>query len=113
MRLPKLIKVGHLRVSVVYQKGFSASAGVNGAYGADTQTVIIDPSLGPDQERETLIHEALHAIMAACGLDLLFKEAEKALDTKEFEEQVVNNMSSRLLELLRDNPNLLRFLLVP
>lgn len=112
-KFPEEAEIGHVRVTISREKGLSASAGVVGAYGSDKQTVLIDDDLGPDQERETLLHELLHGVMKQCGLGALFEEWEKSMDTKEIEEKVVNLLSPRLLELLRDNAPVVKFLLVP
>lgn len=104
-KLPNPVRVGHVRYEVRYEKGLSSTAGAAGVCGTDTQTVLIDPDLGPDATRETVLHELLHALVDYADLDVRLADVEKAL-----EERVVNSLAPVLLAALRDNPTLVKFL---
>lgn len=58
------------------------------------------------QLRDTLLHEALHAIVWCSGGSRLLALSD------EDEERMVRLISPWLLQLLRDNPDLVRYLLV-
>lgn len=79
-----------------------AEAGVVGICGEDSQEVRYDPDIGPSVLRETVLHELLHAVWHQTTLDRLY--------TDEQEEQVLWTLAPRLLALLRDNPELVMFL---
>lgn len=63
--------------------------------------ILIAPGNAPSQERDTMLHELLHAIWAHTGLDY----------DDEQQEQIVRSLSTPLLGALRDNPRLVTFLL--
>ncbi len=61
------------------------------------------PACGPDQERDTLMHETLHAIFALTGLDLEQDDAKT--------ESMISRLSPALLDVLRSNPTFTQHLL--
>ena len=69
-----------------------------GNWDARYLTITLDPSQADSQVAETLLHELLHACADAAGLD------------EDDEERTVNAIAPRLLSVLRDNPQLVRFL---
>jgi len=78
----------------------------SGAYGGCTdhalQTIHIDPTLAPTQRRETLWHEVKHCVV------YLFQ-----WDGKKAEEEAIRMMAPMELAVLRDNPELVAYLLEP
>lgn len=60
------------------------------------QKIFLDPTTTKQKNEQTFIHEITHAVWSAYGL----KEV-KAL--KEFEEQIVDSLSSGLYQVLNDN----------
>lgn len=66
--------------------------------------IIIDPDVR--QVRDTLLHETLHAIIAQTGLS----ETPGPLHG-DAEEQVVRALTPLLLHVLRENKNLIQFLI--
>lgn len=68
----------------------------------DMLTVTIDPGVAPGMLRETLLHEALHAVTAMSGV--AYEQGEEG------EERLVRRLSPLLLELLRRNPAFVAFL---
>lgn len=58
--------------------------------------------LAPSFERETLLHETIHAAWYVAGL--------QASDVAPHEEHVVSTLAPALLQVLRDNPGLLAYL---
>lgn len=62
----------------------------------NAQTLHIQGDLAPDQERDTLLHEVLHAVDEAMGTNL--------------EEAQVRSLATGLLAVLRDNPSFVSYL---
>jgi hypothetical protein len=62
---------------------------------------VIEPGQEDGQKRDSLMHEALHALFAMLGLD-------QEWGTKT--EGYVTRLSPALLALLRDNPDLVGYL---
>ena len=113
MPLPDSVKVGHATYELKHEPGLSQLTGATGVCGQDVQSILIDPMSGPDMQRETVLHEVLHAIFHGVGLKPYLEEVEKEADIKELEEKVVNAASGLLLQVLRDNPALMKFLRTP
>lgn len=78
----------------------------DGAFG-DTDTydllIRVRPGMPADLERETLMHEVLHACYRTAGID----------STIAREEQIVSGVSPFLLDALRRSPDLAAYLLAP
>lgn len=62
----------------------------------NSQTLHIQSNLAPDTERDTLLHEVLHAVDEAMGTHL--------------EEAQVRSLATGLLAVLADNPSFVRYL---
>jgi len=110
MSFPKKVKVGHARYSMRHEKNLAAVAGANGSCGEDTQDILIDPMMGPDMERDTVLHEVLHAVFHLADIRANLPKDDNG-DAKDAEEKIIRPLASRLLELLRDNPKLVAYLL--
>jgi hypothetical protein len=106
-KAPRNILIGHAYYTVKYDKHLSENSEAIGLTGPETQRILLDPQVGADVERETLLHELIHAICFQAGLRL---EGEPFQKTK-VEEKVVWTVAPKILELLRDNPELVEFLL--
>lgn len=107
MTLPKLINVGPFKCTVVrteeaIQKA-SLEAGVelDGQWQARSLTIVIRPDLAADLEAETLVHEVLHVLFAIAGVE----------DDAGEQEAIVTRLSPLLLDTLRRNPLMVRYLL--
>ena len=109
MTFPSRVKVGHVRYKMRNEKGLTSIAGASGTCGEDTQLILVDDQLGPDQERDTVLHEVLHAVFYAMNVKAVLPKDE-AGDSKELEEKIIFALATRLLELLRDNPKLVEYL---
>ena len=97
------VKVGHVRVSIKWEEGLSRLCQVTGVSGTDLQDVRIDDDLGPDVERETVLHELLHHAFTQTVLEKMF--------TDEQEEQIIWGLSPLILQMWRENPKLRDYLL--
>ena len=101
MTPPRKVKVGPHRFSLYAAKGL-VDAGCTGGCGEDTQSIVIDDDLGVTVEKETVLHELMHAIWHQTTLDRTY--------TDEQEEQVVWSLAPFILALLRENPRLVAYL---
>ena len=68
----------------------------NGKIDGDAQYILIADALGPDKDRETLLHEVIHGISFAMCSDLT--------------EHQVRSMANGLYAVLRNNPALVTYL---
>lgn len=104
-KLPESIDVGPFTYTVVTDEldvlrtCVSEHKELLGFHDEKALRIVVDPSQAPGQQRDTLLHELLHAVAAMTGADL-----------GDNEEKVVRRLSPALLDLLRRNPNLVRFL---
>lgn len=73
-----------------------------GIYDLVDQTISMDRNLGHDRERQTFLHENLHAMVAISGLEAAFRE--------DAEEHIVTVLAPVLLSWLRENPQAVAFL---
>lgn len=63
------------------------------------QEIVVDPSYHPQQQRDTLLHEMLHAISWCAVVDYVHAE-----DASQAEEHVVNQLAPHLLLVFKQNP---------
>lgn len=106
--MPKRLRVGPLVYSVQHSHeatmAFSKVAGED-IYGACQNricNIIIDEGFPLDREQKTLLHEAVHALQ--CVYDL-------SDDLKAGDEHYIRVFSAALLDTLRRNPELVRYLM--
>lgn len=107
--LPDTIQVGPWRCTVVVDLAAITAAcadhkmDLDGQFDSRNLTITVRPDLPPDMEAETVTHELLHALTAMTGINSdLDADAEEALVTR---------LSPALLDTLRRNPDLTRYLL--
>lgn len=82
----------------VNKVGMEAMGYTNGAM--QTMTVRGEPSCSFHAERDTLLHECLHALFSTMGIDM----------TDEAEEATICKITPGLLTLLRDNPGFVEYI---
>lgn len=102
MRYPKSIKVGPYEFTLVKDKWLGPIAQNAGVTGTDVERIHIATGLSKGMERDTVLHEALHAVWTQTALDRKYDE--------EAEEEAIWQLSPRILALLRDNPELVEYL---
>jgi hypothetical protein len=100
--MPQFVMVNPHSFELKVVPRLSTDAGVCGLCGEDDQRIAIDDDLGDTVEKETVLHELMHAIWHFTHLDKKY--------TDEDEEAVAWTMAPRLLALLRDNPELVAYL---
>lgn len=102
---PATILIGHAYFDIAFDPHLNEDSDAVGLTGPETQRILLDPKLGPDVERETVLHEALHGIYFQAGLRLEPWSKDKV------EEKIIWSMAPKILELLKDNPELVEYLL--
>jgi predicted SprT family Zn-dependent metalloprotease len=73
-----------------------------GSHDPATQTITLDPKMGPDFMAEVLLHEITHILLYHGGTD---EDLEK-----EQLERICNAVSAGLLDCLRRNPALVKYI---
>jgi hypothetical protein len=102
---PRFIHVGPYEYSVHTDAAAVAEldSGDDGSCDFHDVRITVNPARPEQVQRDTLLHEVLHAIGALTGLRRDLGE--------EAEERVVERLSSNLLDTLRRNPELVEYLL--
>lgn len=101
-KYPKKIKVGPYTYTVQLYPDSTISD--HGACVYAHQTIFINPNQHPDRAGDTLLHEVLHAIWDLSGFDVM---------PDLHEETVVRSFASWLSQVLKDNPELTKFVTDP
>ena len=83
----------------------SVTSGANGAYSNTHNLIELDKGQSPERMRVTLMHECLHALLDAGGIDDLLNAHHDDLD-----EQVVGRLAPLMFSWLRENPTALAYL---
>lgn len=103
LKIPKKIKIGYLTHKVVY--GHIKSSKKEDYRLGETHSykgIIKIAPANKTVEKETLLHEILHAALAVSG-------QTQFLTAKE-EERIVSSLSPYIFQILRDNPILVSYL---
>ena len=99
---PLRISICGMPFKVEWVKSLGGAPGV-GRCKIHEQTILVQSQgQGPDQERDTVLHEVLHAAITMTGHEGDFRSSR--------EEAVVYAMSPVLLGVLRGNPHLVSWL---
>lgn len=101
---PASILIGHAYFDVQFDEHLNEDSDAVGLTGPETQRILLDPKLGPDVERETVLHECLHGVFFQAGLRLEPWHRDKV------EEKIIWSIAPRILSLLKDNGELLEYL---
>lgn len=107
MTLPKRLRVGPYSYTVANDADTAnrvcreREADLLGHTDSRALLIMVEPDQAPGQARDTILHEALHALMSLGNV----------YDDPKREEEVVSQLSPLLLDLLRRNPKLVAFLL--
>ena len=92
MARPRRLRVGAIRHKVVIGSGVDMD-GKQGLFDESRQTIHVAPGLGPDVERETSVHEAIHAAIAQTAF-------RNNLDS---EEELAASLAPIIYAMIRDN----------
>jgi hypothetical protein len=112
MKPPKSINIGGYVYSVTVDEALAnvvaldnGEGRVLGATRYRHQSIVLDPDQHPQQLRDTLLHEVLHALN-----DTAYALGDPRTP---IEEETILRLTPPLLTLLRDNPKLVEFLVEP
>ena len=100
----KTIQVGPYKYRIVANDRVLALDSLAGRCDPNRLEIHLDRNTAPGVQRETLLHELIHAVMDLAGL------SQELAD--EAEEMYVRRISPVLLDVLRRNPKLVQFLTV-
>lgn len=103
---PEVLQLGPYSIPVKFDLDAMTAASANGAYMADLSTILMAPNNSADVERDTLLHETLHAIWNQTTLVKKYPDGEQDSEG----EYIIAELAPRILELLRRNPDLVRYL---
>jgi hypothetical protein len=106
--MPTSLRIGHARYAVKVDNDRCADGGLFGESHSARLEIRMDVSYPHTVVADTLLHEVMHQCLAVAGasrLDEHLKEGENV------EERLILAMSGPLLGALRDNPQLVAFLL--
>lgn len=78
--------------------GVEAGLRLSGLTRHSSLEILVDPDLASTEERETVLHEVLHALFSLTRM------------SGEDEEETISRLSPVLLDLLRRNPRLIAYL---
>ena len=102
---PKLIFLGAADYEVKQRKMIDNNRGLLGATDNEDTTIYIKRCQSPSSKRDTLLHEVLHALIWLSGYN------HSTRLSFEKEERLVRSLAPWILAALRDNPELVRYLL--
>lgn len=103
---PESVALGAYDITLRFDHDAMTAASANGAYLADTATVLLQDVNGLCVEQDTVVHELLHAAWKMTGLSHKWPDEESDSDG----EHIINVLAPRIHELLRRNPDLVRYL---
>lgn len=106
MKPPRKVKVGPYAYTVRFDDAAMSAAGANGACLPDVASILLDSTCAPDTERDTVLHELLHAIWKQTQLVIEHPDG----DSDSVGEKLIQTLAPRLLDLLRSNPKLVEYL---
>ena len=102
MKPPRRVLVSPFVVEVTFARVLPDASGT---CSPDHGSIVLSEEQQAEaQQRDTVLHELLHTVIAQ-GLGAPLKELDKAA-----EEMVVGFLAPRILGLLRDNPKLVEYL---
>ncbi len=99
--LPKRVRIGGVWYRVVLEEELVGDDGIEllGQHDYGRLVLRLSRATAPELLPFVLLHEVLHACVTVCGAD------------SHQEEQIVAGLSHTLLQVLRENPGLVRYLL--
>ena len=103
MKRPKTIKVFNFEYQILIAKREHSDA--MDAWGwcdRNRQTITLSKGMSPAQERDTLLHEIMHVLVALLQLS-----------RGPSEEEICTRLSTGLMTVLSDNPKFAQWLLSP
>jgi hypothetical protein len=106
MRPPSRVKVSPLQYTVKFDSEAMKVADANGVCLNDVAAIYLQTGNHPLVERETFLHELLHALWNRSGLNTRCDDGPPDSPG----ELIIQDIAGPLLALLRDNPAVVRYL---
>lgn len=103
--VPLAVKVLHREFTVEFDNLHLDNAEADGLTSGQQSRIILRDDIQSDLQREVILHEVLHAIFYATGVELT------QVDMDHVEERAVATLAGGLVSVLRENPDLVAFLL--
>jgi hypothetical protein len=116
MKRPDYVLVLTQRVSITSEENLQVPCGPEedgdsdhghaayGVYQRSAQAISLDSKMGFETERETVLHESLHAMLAAGRLDTVLDNEAHGIA-----EHVVGTLAPILLAFIRENPEAIAY----
>jgi ribose 5-phosphate isomerase len=108
MKIPKSVKIGSQVWEISEQKRKHSSDSHYGFTSTKDNTIIVDADMADSMKRTTLFHELLHAIGITFGGS--FTPSSK-ISFEEMEHFWIGRFEEPVVAMLRDNPELVKFLI--
>jgi hypothetical protein len=111
MALPKKVQIGTQTWDIVEKPRNRDGMLDEGSYGYNLSRenlIVIESTAAPSRKRQTLLHEILHAIKFSFGNPVTPKKGE---DADVWEHYYIAMYEEGVLLVLRDNPDVLSYLL--
>lgn len=111
---PRRLRIGHLTYRVsrieaeINRECFEQKQSYAGVSNCDKQMILVRPAMPHDATAEVLLHEVIHQCLRVTGTD---PDKDAKADVEDIEERVCLGVAGVLLRTLRDNPDLVTFLL--
>lgn len=116
---PKRVKIGPYDYNVIWTEDTIAAYESDGKFSGDysgegylagwgdfrSGNICVDSRLAPAAQKSTLLHEVLHQVFTVSGYHCRLDDEGSGR-----EERIVSALENPLLAVLRDNPQLVRYL---
>lgn len=107
---PGAIRIGYATYRVEHDRQRCDDDSVEGMSNGNQRLILLRGDRPYDSAADTVLHEVLHQCLHVAGLDAGVLTGED-VTAHDVEERVVRAMSGMLLDTLRENPELVRYLL--
>lgn len=107
MKCPKRVKVGHRLFKIEFDQKIAEVGRGLGFTASDNDFILLAEVQGKSALRDTVLHELLHAIW--CQTPIIQDYPDDGEDSAG--EKIISAITPYLVSVLRDNPDLVAFLL--
>jgi len=97
----KIIRIGGVDFELRVNPELSIAAGACGRICVNVSRIEVEPSMSQQHQAQTILHEIVHGIIRTSRLD-------NVLQNSDDEERFVDGLAYGLLQVVRDNPDLIR-----
>ena len=117
LAVPKKVKIGAQMWTIIERDRADDGIIADDAYGytlQKTNTIVIDKHCPPSRKRQTLFHELFHAIRFSNGSSGIKPNTEEVVPNEiiaTWEHYFIAMYEDTMLNILRENPTLTRYLL--